>query len=153
MPTTGPAQSETFFKLAKFINKGNAHVVSAEFMDWLESISDSLPGTLKDLHSRIRTLPNPNRVGILDQYIIFTKWEGMHFIVKGILKMNGEPIDARVSCDRGKDGFLSLWFVGFNNSCQWKGDLIETDLAGMIADKIISLAPSITYANGKEVWE
>ena len=148
-------EQATFLKLAGFLNKGNAHIVSAYFCDWLEKHNDSLPGKLKGLHTRFRTLPNPDRLGILDQYIAFTTFKGMHFHVDGILKMDGKPITATVACDTHSDGlrFLGLWFVGFNNSCQWKGNLTPDDIRDLIATKTIRLAPPMKYANGKEVWE
>lgn len=141
----------SYLRITKLLGKGNARVVGHDFLDWLQSAT--LPGKLKSLHLKLRTLPNPDKVGTLDGYIAFTTYDHMTFDVDGILKMGDKPVTATVACGRGKDGFLSLWFVGFNNSCQWKGNLIETDIADMIASRQIRLCPPLRYANGKEVGE
>jgi hypothetical protein len=138
-------------RICTLLNKGNARIVSSEFLDWLADVDDSLPGKMKGLATRLRTLPNPDRVGVLDEFIAFTRLENLCFHVPGILKMNGKDIMATVSCGRDKPGRLGLWFVGFNNSCQWKGDLTESDVIDMIHAKTITLCKPATYANGEEV--
>lgn len=146
-----PALLTEDLRIAKLLSNGNARIVSERFMDWLQSTTTALPGKLKDLHMRVRTLPNPDRVGILDKYIAFTTYDHMCFNVDGILKMNDKPITATVSCGRDKDGTLSLWFIGCNNSVCWKSKLHEVDITDMIASHQIRLCPPLRYANGQEV--
>ena len=50
----------------------------------------------------------------------------------------------------GQDG-SAFWFAGFNNACQWRGGLTETDIADMIAKKEIRLSKPATYTNGQEI--
>lgn len=54
--------SAVFASYIDVLEHGRKVVVNDEFLDWL---SEKHP----DLALRIRTVPNPKRVGILDQYV------------------------------------------------------------------------------------
>lgn len=138
-----PALKISYIRLSLLLNKGHSRIVSAAFLDWL-----SREVAWAD---KVRTLPNPNRVGLLDEFIAFTTFDCMHFNVDGILKHEGQLITATVSCGRAKNGTLDLWFVGFNNACAWKKGLTEMDIVDMIAKKEIRLSDPAIYTNGKEI--
>ena len=65
MPITGPYTPPSVnAAILHFIGKGERRIVSAEWLDWLQA---NHPNTAL----LIRTIPNPDRVGILDQYIAY----------------------------------------------------------------------------------
>lgn len=56
----------TFPSIAEVLENGRKVVVSDEFLDWL---AEHRP----ELAKKIRTVPNPDRVGILDRYVASVK--------------------------------------------------------------------------------
>jgi hypothetical protein len=127
--TTATDHTAMFQRRADLLRKGHYLVVSSEFLDWC---ANSRP----QLAERLCTIPNPDRVGVLDEFVAFTTLHRMHVAVDGILTWNGQPQTAHLSiCKLVGDQSYSAWFVGFNNAQCYRSGMEKHDILELISSR------------------